>query len=216
MGFAFPNNVAHGLLFLSLCSLGVTSLPLNPAYTRNEFMFYLEDTKVSHVIILEDFHESSVELFAAIESLKEKMCISIIRMRFNSAEKTFEFSGDKCVGQIARRSDEEKASSVCLILHTSGTTSRPKGVMLSQHNLMTSVKNIQKTYEISSEDRSILVMPLFHIHGIVCGFLTPMFAGSTIIIPSGGRFSASQFWRDASRFQITWFTAVPTILHVNS
>lgn len=58
---------------------------------------------------------------------------------------------------------------VALFLHTSGTTSRPKGVPLSQGNLAASLANIAKTYELGPQDRSLLVMPLFHVHGLMAG-----------------------------------------------
>ena len=65
--------------------------------------------------------------------------------------------------------DEPKADDVALFLHTSGTTSRPKGVPLNQGNLAASLANIALTYELSPKDRSLLVMPLFHVHGLMAG-----------------------------------------------
>lgn len=65
--------------------------------------------------------------------------------------------------------DPPQPEDVALFLHTSGTTSRPKGVPLTQSNLATSLDNIAKTYEFTSEDVSLLVMPLFHVHGLMAG-----------------------------------------------
>lgn len=60
---------------------------------------------------------------------------------------------------------------LALFLHTSGTTSKPKGVPLSHRNLAASLTNIVATYDLSPSDRSLLVMPLFHVHGLMAGDL---------------------------------------------
>ena len=69
--------------------------------------------------------------------------------------------------------------------------------------------NIQKTYDLTSSDRTLLVMPLFHVHGLLAGFLAPLMSRGSVIVPA--RFSASEFWRDFVNFKANWFTAVPTI-----
>ena len=69
--------------------------------------------------------------------------------------------------------------------------------------------NIKTTYSLTSKDRTLLVMPLFHVHGLIAGLLTPLMSGGSIIIPS--RFSASDFWRDFVEYGANWYTAVPTI-----
>src|SRR5205814_2397078 len=83
-------------------------------------------------------------------------------------------------------------SDVALFLHTSGTTSRPKGVPLTHGNLMASIGNIAEHYRLSPVDTGLVVMPQFHVHGLVGSTLAPLFAGGTIVTPP--RFSASGFW----------------------
>lgn len=65
------------------------------------------------------------------------------------------------------------------------------------------------TYQLTTEDRTLLVMPLFHVHGLVAGFLAPIFSGGSVIVLS--RFSASQFWENFIVHAANWYTAVPTI-----
>lgn len=100
---------------------------------------------------------------------------------------------------------------MALFLHTSGTTSRPKGVPLTQANLAASLANIRGTYEFTPEDVSLLVMPLFHVHGLMAAFLAPLSAGATVVLPAEGRFAAGTFWKDAAAHGVTFYTAVPTI-----
>jgi acyl-CoA synthetase (AMP-forming)/AMP-acid ligase II len=69
--------------------------------------------------------------------------------------------------------------------------------------------NIQNTYQLSYSDRTLLVMPLFHVHGLLAGFLTPLKSRGSVIVPA--RFSASEFWRDFVNHKANWYTAVPTI-----
>lgn len=98
-----------------------------------------------------------------------------------------------------------------LFLHTSGTTSRPKGVPLTQANLASSIHHIKDWYELSPSDRTLIVMPLFHVHGLMAALLSTLAAGGTAVLPASGRFSASSFWKDIKANNVTWYTAVPTI-----
>lgn len=69
--------------------------------------------------------------------------------------------------------------------------------------------NIQTTYNLTASDRTLLVMPLFHVHGLLAGFLSPLMSGGSAIVPP--RFAASEFWRDFIAHGATWYTAVPTM-----
>ena len=69
--------------------------------------------------------------------------------------------------------------------------------------------NIQATYDLNSQDRTLLVMPLFHVHGLIAGLLSSLKSGGSVVIPL--RFSASDFWRDFVNHKVNWYTAVPTI-----
>lgn len=102
-----------------------------------------------------------------------------------------------------------EGQNVALFLHTSGTTSRPKGVPLTHLNLLTTLKNIVATYELSEKDTSLIVMPLFHVHGLLGATLSTLLSGGTVVIPS--KFSASTFWKDVEENNVTWYSAVPTI-----
>jgi acyl-CoA synthetase (AMP-forming)/AMP-acid ligase II len=96
-----------------------------------------------------------------------------------------------------------------MILHTSGTTSRPKRVPIRHRNLATSAANICATYQLGPGDRALCVMPLFHIHGIVASLLSTLAAGGTVICPPG--FDAMRFWGWVEEFRPTWYSAVPTM-----
>lgn len=98
---------------------------------------------------------------------------------------------------------------VALVLHTSGTTGRPKAVPLTHKNLTTTMRNIKATYALSPADRTYLVMPLFHVHGLLAGFLAPLHSGGSVVVPP--KFSATTFWSEFVRFKANWYTAVPSM-----
>ena len=91
-------------------------------------------------------------------------------------------------------------SDIALFLHTSGTTSRPKGVPLRHLNLMRSLENIKNTYALTPDDTSLIVMPLFHVHGLIGATLSTLNSGGTVVVPP--RFSASAFWQQQSEDQL--------------
>jgi acyl-CoA synthetase (AMP-forming)/AMP-acid ligase II len=84
-------------------------------------------------------------------------------------------------------------------------------VPLTHANLAASLDNIRATYEFTPADVSLLVMPLFHVHGLMAGLLAPLAARATVVLPAAGRFAASTFWQDAVQYGATYYTAVPTM-----
>lgn len=115
----------------------------------------------------------------------------------------------KLAGRLHSRMATAEAENIALVLHTSGTTDKPKAVPLTHRNLTTTMRNVKNTYELTPQDRTILVMPLFHIHGLLAGLLASLLAGGSVIVPP--KFSATQFWDDFITHKATWYTAVPTI-----
>jgi long-chain acyl-CoA synthetase len=98
---------------------------------------------------------------------------------------------------------------LALLIYTSGTTGRPKGVMLDHSNIAATSNMIVDWFGMSSADRCLLVLPLFHVNGIMVSVVSPLVAGgSTVIAP---RFDAANFWQLVERVQPTFFSAVPTI-----
>lgn len=87
-------------------------------------------------------------------------------------------------------------------------------VPLTHRNLTRTMKNIVDTYKLTPEDRSYLVMPLFHVHGLLAGFLAPLLSGGTVIIPP--KFSATPFWPEFTKYKATWYTAGLSLAYPSS
>ena len=182
--------------------------PLNPSYTSFEFNYYLNDLKPRAIIVSEKSTSSVIEV-------AKKMKIKIFRLFFknNDASGKFILKSDKCEKNISiNKNFEILSENIALILHTSGTTSKPKMVPLSHSNLCTSARNIVQTLNLKREDRCINIMPLFHIHGIVGLLLSSLFSGGGIFTSTG--FNALKFFSWLKVFSPTWYSAVPTMHQV--
>lgn len=104
------------------------------------------------------------------------------------------------------------ADSIALILHTSGTTGKPKAVPLSHANLCHGARNVGQAYNLGPSDRGYLIQVLFHIHGIVAGLLAPLASGGSVVVP--GKFDASAAWHDFVASGCSWLSGTPSALQI--
>ena len=107
------------------------------------------------------------------------------------------------------KAPEPSAEDIALVLHTSGSTGRPKRVPLRHFNLAVSAATIADTYALSSEDVSLCIMPLFHIHGLIGSAMSTLLSGGTVVVPT--KFNALTFWRTVREHRVTWYSGVPTM-----
>ena len=206
VSIALPNSYEFIVSFLAASWQRAIAAPLNPAYKQDEFEFYIDDLSSALALI----PKGSYQQHSAVVRAARKYQAAIAECYWNGQEVVLDV---KDSGKLYRRGNRaiERAQpdDVALVLHTSGTTGRPKAVPLTHKNLTRTMSNIQRTYALSATDRTYLVMPLFHVHGLLAGFLAPLSSGGSVIIPP--RFSATDFWSDFTAHRATWYTAVPTI-----
>jgi acyl-CoA synthetase (AMP-forming)/AMP-acid ligase II len=198
VGIALPNGLAMLVAFLAASSAG-TAAPLNPAYTEDEFRFYLEDTGARVLILPHDGAE------AARHAAGYRVPVLHIEKDPAGAVTLARASGVLGRQSFAPPSVDE----VALVLHTSGSTGRPKRVPLSHANLSISAGNVARGYALGPDDVSLCVMPLFHVHGLVASTLATLATGGTVVLPP--RFNPLSFWRIARDCGVTWYSAVPTL-----
>jgi acyl-CoA synthetase (AMP-forming)/AMP-acid ligase II len=193
-----PNGLEFFVIFLAIAAAGLTAAPLNPAYKTEELRRFFEDIR-PHAIIVGSSNPAVIEAAAGLNSA--------IWPSYVESSGSVGLEG---VLQLSRRiTGDPGADDFALLLHTSGTTSRPKGVPLTHANVLRSALNIASHYVLTSADRSLVVMPLFHGHGLIGAALATLASGGTVIVPP--RFSASQFWPLFRKHGATWYSAVPTI-----
>jgi oxalate---CoA ligase len=201
VAMVLPNGPEMATAFLGVAACAVCA-PLNPAYQAAEFRFYLEDTR-AHVVIVAKGERGPAYTVA------QEMGLAVLEVEVDAAAAAGRFRlGPGEIDDSAvpmRRAPDDTA----LILHTSGTTARPKIVPLSHANLVASARSIALHLALQPGDRCLNVMPLFHIHGLV-GALLATLAGSASIVCTPG-FDERAFFDWIAEFEPTWYTAVPTI-----
>ncbi|KAI8143464.1 hypothetical protein BJV82DRAFT_514917 [Fennellomyces sp. T-0311] len=209
VAISYLNSLEFVVAFLGTGFMRLISAPLNPAYTEDEFTFYLEDSKAKVMIVPAGAANDSTKNAAIRAAQKQGTAVIEVHWNGQSIDVKALASNKSAIPVKVAPSFEPQPEDVTLLLHTSGTTGRPKGVPLSHINLATSMKNIIGTYDLTPKDRTYLVMPLFHVHGLVCGLLATLLSGGSVVIPQ--KFSASHFWKDFVDTGCNWYTAVPTI-----
>ncbi|KAL7270654.1 hypothetical protein RUND412_006633 [Rhizina undulata] len=208
VSIALPNNLEFIVSFLATAAQRSIAAPLNPNYKQGEFEFYIDDIKSKLVIV----PRGAVAAGAPAVRAARRFNAAVAEVEYDPARKEVVLDlKERGVLQGIRETSIVRAQEedVALVLHTSGTTGRPKAVPLTHRNLTRTMSNIRETYKLTPKDRTYLVMPLFHVHGLLAGFLAPLLSGGTVIVPA--KFSAGEFWKDFVKFQANWYTAVPAI-----
>jgi acyl-CoA synthetase (AMP-forming)/AMP-acid ligase II len=203
VAIVLPNGPEMAVAFLAVAA-GATAAPLNPAYRADEFNFYLSDLKAKALIIQAGLAEPA-------QAVARARGIPIIELQPMLEAEAGLFSLIPASTGEARpkRAGFAQPDHVALVLHTSGTTSRPKIVPLTQSNLYTSAHNISTTLALSENDRCLNVMPLFHIHGLIGVLLSSLTVGASVVCTPG--FEAPKFFEWFKAFCPTWYSAVPTM-----
>ena len=195
VAIVMPNGPLMATTF-ACCAPWCASAPLNPAYTASEFEFYLKDLEAELLLVEDGFDTPAIDV-------AQDLGIRVEAITAHSGRSAFVF------GEGVAQNWNRGLESTALILHTSGTTSRPKMVPLSQANLLASARNIANTLELSSTDRCLNIMPLFHIHGLMAPIMATLYAGATVYCSPG--FDALRFYTWLDAVEPTWYSAVPTM-----
>jgi len=212
--FLFPNSVEFVAVFFAILKVQATACPLNPNYTVDELDFYLNDLLPKAVIIpkgaspasREAANKLGIPLYEIETKFVEKENVGKIPMLTSLP---VELENKTLAPWIAKETEYSSKKNIALFLHTSGTTGRPKGVPLTHHNIFVTLKNIKDSFNLTPKDTYLLVMPLFHVHGLIGVLLTTLYAGGSVVVPP--KFSATTFWMDFVEFEATCYSAVPTI-----
>ncbi|HFA60175.1 MAG TPA: AMP-dependent synthetase [Rhodospirillales bacterium] len=203
VAIVLPNGPEMAAAFLAV-ACGATTVPLNPAYREQEFDFYLGDLGARALIVAAEAETPAI-------AVARRRGARILRLVVPDGAPAGAFAlgaEDGPETEAARRGPAE-SEEVALVLHTSGTTSRPKIVPLLHRNLCASAGHIGSTLRLSPADRCLNIMPLFHIHGLVAAVLSSLAAGGSVFLTPG--FDALRLFRWMEEAAPSWITAVPTM-----
>ncbi|WP_418318008.1 acyl--CoA ligase [Piscinibacter sakaiensis] len=201
VAIVLPNGPEMACCFLA-CASAATSAPLNPAYRVDEFEFYLDDLQAKALIVEQGSQSPAVDA-------ARKLGVQVIELVVADGAPAGQFGIADLPAAECNNGGPSQPDDVAMVLHTSGTTSRPKRVPLTVTNLCASAGNIAKTLQFSASDVGLNIMPLFHIHGLLAGLLAPLSAGSQVYCTPG--FNALRFYKWLDDAKPSWYTAVPTM-----
>lgn len=178
------NRVEFVVLLFAAWRLGATITPVNPALTDLEVARQLDDSRARLLVV-----EDGTRGVGRVESLRVS-----------------DLCRDAATPQTEPVDDPD---ALALLIYTSGTTGVPKGVMLDHANLDAMTAMGRDALHLGPDDRCLLILPLFHVNGIVVSILTPMLVGASVVI--AGRFDPRTFFATVEKERPTFFSAVPTI-----
>jgi acyl-CoA synthetase (AMP-forming)/AMP-acid ligase II len=202
VAIVLPNGPDAASAFLAVACHAVTA-PLNPAYKAEELAFYLSDLKARAVIV-------PLGVDSVVRAVAAEQGIPVFELVPEPP-----FAGDFILVSPAGTVGTPNlgglagANDVALVLHTSGTTTRPKIVPLTHANLAASARHIGQTLRLEPSDVCLNIMPLFHIHGLIAAVLSSVAAGASVICTPG--LSGFRFFTWMRDIRPTWYTAVPTM-----
>jgi oxalate---CoA ligase len=202
VAIVIDNGPEAAFVLLAVMS-AATAAPLNPACAADEFSFYLTDLRARALIV-------QSQGSPAVECARD-LGLPIVHVRAaGGAAGRISWSTEGGVGAAA---DIDVAATpengVALVLHTSGTTARPKIVPLRHRHLMVSARNIAESLALTTSDVSLVVMPLFHIHGVMAGLLSPLSAGASA--NCAPPFHPGRFFEWLEGSEATYYSAVPSM-----
>jgi len=201
VALALPNGPEAASAFVAIASCAVCA-PLNPAYTESEFDFYLSDLGAAALVV-----PSGAESAATVAARARGIAIIELSVAADQEAGVFRLAGAGDGASVPWEPPEP--GDAALVLHTSGTTSRPKLVPLTHANLCASAVNICAALDLSPSDCCLNVMPLFHVHGLVGAVLSSLAAGASVVCTPG--LQAPRFYEWLEEFRPSWYTAVPTM-----
>ena len=202
VSFILDNGYWTTLLLLGVMYSNRVILALN-ALSGPEALTYVTD-------------HSDAKLIFASKKYQEKFA-SVFEQLPNSTRiiDTDENLGiDMGLGVTLPRASEPKnaptSDDIAILMYTSGTTGKPKGVLLSHKNVIAGGRNTAVAHNLDENDSGMCVLPLYHINAQMVSVMGALYSGGKLVVAP--KFSASKFWHDVAEFECTWFSIVPTII----
>jgi len=192
VAFAFSNSIDSALTILGIMYGGYLAVAINLVAGDSVIAYLLEHSETKLVIADEN---AKVQIDPLVNSCPQPAKILELKDINSSLENSL--SLDDCGNELDG-----------LLMYTSGTTGRPKGVVLTHTNLLAGGQNTADAHQISNGDCGLCVLPLYHINAVCVSLMGSLVSGSSIVVPP--RFSVSTFWNTIRTHQCSWFSVVPT------
>ncbi len=179
--------------------LGAVATPQNAAEDDNRIAFILQNAGCRVLLAAADYAERGNALKMRVACLEHVVVM----------DAAYHASLDAASGEFAPPA-RDMLEDQALLVYTSGTTGAPKGVMLSQYNLLSECKSAAEWQNLTSDVRMMCVLPVHHVNGLCVTLILPLYVGGSVVLNRG--FKASTFWRRIAERQVNVVSVVPTIL----
>ena len=192
------NSLSSVQLMLGIMSAGLIHTPLNLIAGEDQLSYIVDHSDTNIIFASEGQYQLAKKI-----SLNCNREIEIIKINKDTYVENLDNNFEKEEGNI-------EENDPALLMYTSGTTGKPKGVILSHKNIISGGHNVRISHELNHLDKALCVLPLFHINGLIVTVLGPLVSQSSVVLCE--RFSVTNFWIFLSQFKCTWFSVVPTII----
>ncbi|MFK7996009.1 MAG: AMP-binding protein [Granulosicoccus sp.] len=215
VAYAMHNGPCCAVVLLGIMYGGYRAVAINLVAGRDVIAYVLAHSQTTLVLAQPDVAPMisdalSTDAFREEQARDESdlfnnaptaTALPVIEMEYDTIPRRIE-ECEKTFSAAPTSSDD------ALLMYTSGTTGRPKGVTLSHGNLIAGGQNVATGHQLSQRDRALCVLPLYHINGLCVTLFGPLVSGGSLVLPP--RFSTSAFWRLVDEYHCSWFSVVPT------
>jgi len=199
VAIVLPDGLCLALTLLATAS-AATAAPLNPHYSKDEFCYYFGDLRASALLGDDSLPPAALRAAACLS-------LPVLRLAMEPGSRRLRLKGEPAKAPC--QSGWAEGGDTAFVLHTSGTTSRPKVVPLIQERICITACNIALALDLTPLERCLSPMPLFHVHGILNALLSSLTAGASVICTPG--FDPALFFSWIRDLSPTWYTAVPAM-----
>ncbi|MDC3129452.1 AMP-binding protein [Paracoccaceae bacterium] len=201
IAIAAPNSSASCLMFMAIVSSGFVAVPLNLVAGSAILAYTIEHSEAKFIFVADhcrDLIDSAVA--------QQNSIVKLVKLDLVSGPDLSALPSE--VKELQLEAIRSKPTDIALLMYTSGTTGKPKGVMLSHANLLAAGRFISTGHEIDENDSGLCVLPIYHINGMCVTVMGTLVSASKLVIPH--KFSVNSFWKIIAKFKCSWFSAVPT------
>ncbi len=199
---ALTNGMDMACAFFAVSNIA-TFIPLNPAFSSDEFKYYLRLLKVKALLVQENTRNEA-------EQAAAELGITLITLASPGADGQFLLSCDKQRDSFSQSAYQTGHNQdIASINYTSGTTGKPKVIPRTHTNLCTTAENTARVYNLTGADRCLIITPMFR--GVsIATLLSSVISGDSAIC--AGSFEPVEFFRMLQELSPTWYLAGPAVL----
>lgn len=207
------NHADTVILYFACWLIGAAVAPQNIAEDDRRIAFILRNSEAVVCFVRDEYLERAERIINRTDGeLGAPNIRQIVTMGQTSDGRYLHFNSEIASRPDTFMSADERPTldDEALLVYTSGTTGAPKGVVLTQYNLLIDAFGISQWQAISGNQRMMCVLPIHHVNGIVVTLITPLYVGGSTVLNRA--YTSQHFWERIAREQVHVVSIVPTLL----